>query len=318
MKVLVVGGAGYVGGYLTDHLIQKGNDDITVYDNLMYESRYLKPVRFINGDIRDRSKLIDALKGQEAVVWLAGIVGDAACSVNPDIAREINESSVKWLCDNFDGRIVFNSTCSVYGVNADLLDEGSPCNPLSVYAATKLAAERFIRERSNDHVIFRLGTLFGIGDTHSRIRLDLVINVLTQRATMAHKIKIFGGEQWRPLLHVKDVARATDYALRPDICGTFNLHMENYKIKDLGLEVAKRIPGTVIEYQDMHFEDLRNYRVTSEKFRTAGEYGWEPKYSLDQGIIEMRDLMLEHRIKDVNDPIYTNVAALRQIEFSNG
>lgn len=319
MRILVVGGAGYVGGYLTNLLIEQNYDDVTVYDNLLYETRYLKPVRFVYGDIRDHTKLKNTLKNQDVVIWLAGIVGDAACALDPERTVEINQKTVEWLCQNYDGKIIFTSTCSVYGVNDDLLTEDAPCNPLSVYAATKLAAEQIIRDRSDNHVIFRLGTLFGISDVISRIRLDLVVNVLTQRAVMAKKIKVFGGTQWRPLLHVKDVGRAANYAVRPEIQGTFNVHMENYQIKDLGHQVAMHVPGTIIEYQDMHFEDLRNYRVNSDRFRSASPDGeWKPKFTLDEGIQEMKQLMMEHRIKDVNDPVYTNVAALKQMDFENG
>lgn len=318
MNILVVGGAGYVGGYLTDLLLDH-HDKVTVYDNLLYETRYLKPVRFIYGDIRDYPKLKEALKNQDAVIWLAGIVGDAACALAPEKTVEINQKTVEWLCRNFDGKIIFTSTCSVYGANNDLLTEDAPCNPLSVYASTKLAAEQIIQNRSDNHVIFRLGTLFGVGDTLSRIRLDLVVNVLTQRAVMTKKIQVFGGTQWRPLLHVKDVGRAANYALRPEIKGTFNVHRENYQIKDLGHQVAMHVTGTTIEYQNMHFEDLRNYRVSSDKFRRASDKGeWKPKFTLDEGILEMKQLMIENRIKNVNDPVYTNVAALRQMDFKNG
>ncbi len=310
MKVLITGGAGYVGGYLTDYLLEQGYD-VTVFDNLLYESRYLKKVPFVFGDILDCDKLSKLVPQFDAVIWLAAIVGDGACALNPPRTVDINQKTVKWLCKNYDGRIIFMSTCSVYGINDVLLNEDSPTNPLSVYAATKLKAEKHIRTRSNDHTIFRLGTLFGLGDTHTRIRLDLVVNILTQRAAMGCPLRVFGGEQWRPLLHVKDVATACHTALRKgNACGTFNLHDENYQIKDLASAISNLVKGTTIEYQELKFEDLRNYRVSSDSFR---EYGWIPQHTLDEGIIEMRDLIKEHRIKDVYDSAYSNVLALTDI-----
>ena len=106
MKILVVGGAGYIGGHLSDLLLRSGHD-ITVYDNLMFETRYLKDINFIYGDIREIEKLLTIMKDFNIVVWLAAIVGDGACAVDPALTRIINEDSVKWLVDNYEGKIVF-------------------------------------------------------------------------------------------------------------------------------------------------------------------------------------------------------------------
>src|SRR5438105_3285211 len=137
MKVLIVGGAGYLGGAVTD-LLLKTDHEFLVYDALMYEEAYLKPVNFIYGDVRNREELKKHLAHADAVVWLAALVGDGACALNPEISTEINQEAVAWLSQNFDGRIIFMSTCSVYGAQDGVLTEDSPTNPLSVYAATKL------------------------------------------------------------------------------------------------------------------------------------------------------------------------------------
>src|SRR5262245_25484241 len=229
-NVLVVGGAGYIGGYVTDRLAQAGYT-VRVYDNLLYEEKYLKPVDFVRGDVLDRTRLKQHLKWADAVVWLAALVGDGACALNLDISTQINQESVKWLSDNFDGRIVFVSTCSVYGARNGILDEDSPTGPLSVYGITKLAAEGFLR--GTNAIIFRLGTLFGLGDPHSRIRFDLVVNTLTARAYSDRKLKVFGGRQYRPLLHVRDAAQAIADNLLTKHVGIFNLHQVNSKIVDL-------------------------------------------------------------------------------------
>ena len=201
MRVLVVGGAGYVGGGVTDYLREMGHET-RVYDALFYEESYRKDVDFVYGDVRDHERLLPQLKWAEVVVWLAALVGDGACALNPDITEVINQQEVKWLADHFDGRIIFMSTCSVYGAQDTVLDETSPTNPLSVYASTKLAAEQHLVGKNA--LIFRLGTLFGVSDQFARIRLDLVVNTLVLKAATQGKLTVFGGDQFRPLLHVKE------------------------------------------------------------------------------------------------------------------
>ncbi|MGD0381905.1 MAG: NAD(P)-dependent oxidoreductase [Thermoguttaceae bacterium] len=307
-KILIPGGAGYVGGYMTDLLSQNG-EDVAVYDNLIYESRFLKNVRFIYGDIRDREKLRKILPQFEVVIWLAAIVGDGACAVDPFLTQSINEDTVKWLVDNYSGMIIFPSTCSVYGINNELIDESAPPNPLSMYAITKLAAEQHIIANHKDYLIFRLGTLYGMGDEHSRIRLDLVTNVLTQKAAFGEPLTVFGGDQWRPLMHVRDVAEATLFGLRKKVTGLFNLSAENYRIREIAEKIRKSIPNTTVVYQDMKFEDQRNYRVTSEAYRNLG---WSPKHTMDEGIREMCMVIKEQRIKNLSDPIYYNAHYLNE------
>ena len=305
MKILITGGAGYLGGALTDILL-KTSHDIRVYDALMYEDNYLKDVPFVFGDIRDRALLDKQLKWADAVVWLAALVGDGACALNPDISTQVNQESVKWLSNNYAGRIIFTSTCSVYGMHKGKLTEDSPTGPLSVYGITKLASEGFLKKRNA--MVFRLGTLFGLGDRYSRIRLDLVANTLTARAMTDRKIKVFGGKQFRPLLHVKDAAQAIADNLATRHTGIFNLHKENIKILDLAHKVVKQVPGTKIEIVDTQFDDLRNYAVCSLKAKKI--FGFSPKLQIEDGIGEIKQLFEEKRIKNLNNPRYTNTGYL--------
>lgn len=308
-KILICGGAGYIGGYLTDLLEQNGYQ-VTVYDNLTYETRYLKDVSFICGDIRDTKKLSKIIFKFDAIIWLAALVGDGACTVDVPLTNDINYKSTKWLSRNYKGKIVFASTCSVYGINDDLIDETAKTNPLSVYARTKLKAEEEIIKNSKDHLIFRLGTLFGMSDSHSRIRLDLVVNVLTKKAVTNEALTITGKEQWRPLLHVKDVAEAILFGLNKNIKGLYNLSAKNYRISEIGRTIEKIIPKTRIQYVDISYEDMRNYKVKSNKFR---KLGWKPKYNLVYGIKEIARLINENRVKDVDDKIYSNVDYLKNL-----
>jgi nucleoside-diphosphate-sugar epimerase len=306
-KVLIVGGCGYIGGYLTDLMAREYH--VTVYDNLLYEERFLKNVSFIFGDIRDTEKLSKILPKFDIVVWLAAIVGDGACAVDPAYTQVINTDSVKFLVDNYKGKIIFTSTCSVYGINNDLIDENATPNPLSIYASTKLAAERYILENAKDPLVFRLGTLFGLGDEHSRIRLDLVANILTKRAVRCETLKVFGGEQWRPLLHVRDVSTAIMHGLGNNISGLYNLSLGNYTIRQLADEIVSIVDnGAKVEYVEMSFEDQRNYRVKGDAYYAKQ---WKPKFSLRDGIMELKKVFTESRIKDMNNPVYSNEAFMK-------
>lgn len=300
MKVLIVGGAGYVGGGIVD-LLSKENE-VTVYDSLIYENSYRKNVDFIFGDIRDYKKINNILDQYDAVIWLAALVGDGACAINPALTHEINSETVKNLAKNFKGKIVFLSTCSVYGAQEGILDESSEVNPLSEYASSKLIAEKYLAD--SDSIIFRLGTLFGIGDKFSRIRLDLVVNILTTKAYIDKKMSVFGGEQWRPLLHVKDVANAIAHTLDTQTNGVFNLHYKNFKIIEIANEIKNKISDVEIETTPLPFQDARNYQVSSNKLKDAT--GFQATVDLTQGINEMYELISSNRIKDINDPRYSN------------
>lgn len=311
-KMLIVGGAGYLGGYMTDVFMGRNDYDVTVYDNLLYETRFLKSVKFVNGDIRDTEKLGKLLPDFDIVVWLAALVGDGACAINTALTEEINFKTVKWMTDHFRGTIVFMSTCSVYGMNSELIDEDAAPNPLSAYAATKLEAERYVIAHAKDYLIFRLGTLYGLGDAFSRLRFDLVVNILTLRAVRGEALTVFGGQQWRPILHVRDVAHAIEYCLEKDIRGLYNLSERNVEINELALEIQKHVPGTEVIKQDMKFEDLRDYKVKNDRILATG---WRPKFTLPEGIEEMKQVFEEGRVKDTTDPVYSNVAYLKSINY---
>lgn len=305
-KVLVVGGAGYVGGALTDRLRETVHD-VRVYDSLVYEESYRKPLDFVLGDVRDQARLRPHLHWADVVVWLAAIVGDGACALNPDLTVELNDRAVSRLADEFGGRIIFTSTCSVYGANDELLDETAAVNPLSLYAHTKLAAERHLADKNA--VTFRLGTLFGVSDHFSRLRMDLAVNVLTAKAYVYGKISVFGGNQYRPLLHVRDVAEAIVQALDSSHTGVFNLHAVNMRIADLADHLKGQFPNLEVERTELKFQDNRNYRVSSEK--ATATFGFRPKYSVDDGIAELKALLDAGRIKNISLSRHSNHRFLR-------
>lgn len=307
-KVLIVGGAGYVGGYLTDLAIEQGHE-VRVFDKLLYEDAYLKEVNFHFGDILDRDALKPHLDWAETVVWLAAVVGDPACALNPELTINTNVNSLKNLIADYSGRIIFLSTCSIYGAQLGLLTENSPFDPLSLYAESKIAAEKVLLEAPNEVLIFRLGTLFGLSDTYSRIRVDLVLNVLTIRAVQEGHMSVFGGQQYRPLLHVRDVATAVVPQIGARSAGVYNLHAENMTIIQLAERIQKLVPTARIDITESSFQDARNYMVSSVKAET--DLGFKPRWSVEDGITEIRDIIASKRIPKVNIPRFSNVAALQ-------
>ncbi len=300
MKVLVLGGAGYIGSYISEFM------EVTILDNLLFEDRFLNPVPFIYQDVREDLEIVHDF---DAVIDLAAIVGDAACAANPRLTYDTNVTHVKWLADHYEGKVVFTSTCSVYGKNDKFLTEEDETNPLSVYAETKLEAEQYLLKKKPDSLVFRLGTLYGMSGNYSRPRLDLVINVLTQRAVRGETLNVFGGEQWRPVLHVRDVGNAIKYGLKKNISGLYNLGSRNVTIKEAAEEIAYRIPSDIV-YQDIMFEDKRNYRVDFSKFLNTG---WAPSFTLRGGIDEMARVFSEGRIKDFSNPLYHNANYMRNL-----
>lgn len=305
-KVLVVGGAGYIGGFLTDQVLEAGHE-ARVYDALLFEDRYLKPVEFINGDIRDTDRLLPHLQWADVVVWLAALVGDPACALSADLTRAINVDSVRWLIDNFKGRIVYMSSCSVYGAQEGLLTEDSPLNPLSLYAETKVECEQILADANA--ISFRNGTIYGVGDCHSRIRLDLVVNLLTMKACLFKRMSVFGGNQYRPLLHVRDVAYATIANIESNHTGVFNLHSENLTISDVAAKINAEVPDSVVDQVDVPFQDARNYRASSKKAEET--FGFSPRFRVEDGIREIKTLVNEQRILDLTSTRYSNADFLR-------
>lgn len=305
-RVLIVGGAGYVGGWLTDCAIEAGHD-VVVYDLLLYEDVYLKPVEFVHGDILDAERLLPHVRAADVVVWLAALVGDGACALDPALTGKINVESVRWLTSVYDGRIVFMSTCSVYGAQEGELTEESAVNPLSIYAGTKLEAEAILD--GTDALVFRLGTLHGVGDTYSRLRVDLVVNTLTIRAALNGRMSVFGGRQYRPLLHVRDVGSAVVDSLQSGQRGIFNLVAENATVLEIAEGVRRQIPDAEIDRSERRFQDDRNYRVSGARARA--KLGFAPRYSMDDGIAQVRELIEQGRIRDLTAPKFSNFDALR-------
>lgn len=304
MKVMVVGGAGYVGDFLVNTLITKGYKVIVV-DNLMYSDRYLKEVRFINADVTDTFMMKAIVEGNKPdyVIWAAALVGDPICSSMPDKAFHINTKAVLDFMDIYDGPMFYFSTCSVYGANNEILDEESPVNPLSVYASTKLEAEKALLARGNV-LVYRLGTLLGMSGIDARPRFDLVGNALTLKAMNNSPITVFGGEQMRPLMSVKEVAHAVAFGMQNKLTGLYNIAEVNMNISDLAI-LIKDITrsSSPIVTRDIQFEDMRNYKVDCSKLKATG---WKVLYPINYAIAEFADIISSKRVKNPDHSLYYN------------
>jgi nucleoside-diphosphate-sugar epimerase len=309
-KVLVVGGAGYIGGAVTE-LLTTVRVPFTVYDSLIYEPHYLKKLDFVRGDVRDTEKLKTLLDGYTHVIWLAGIVGDGACEVNPEFTLEVNQQAVQWLSENYHGRIVFTSTCSVYGQFDDEVDEESPVQPLSLYAKTKLAGEGYLQQENS--LIFRLGTAFGVSDTYSRPRMDLVVNYMSANALTKGELSVFGGTQWRPLVHVKDIAQAIVHNLERPVRGVYNIAAQNLQIKDLA-GIVSEMTGCKVKYTEQKFQDQRNYHVSTKKALRDEIFNPHTMRTVQDGVREISELVARGRIKQTESDVYFNVRHVERLK----
>ncbi len=321
MNILITGGLGLVGTEVLKELKEchvhqlRHEHTLVVVDNMLYTNDFLDDsIIFKGGDAGDSEFMVELLKKYnfDVVIHLAGIVGDAACGHRPDEARRANLDSLKILRDNFDGRIIWPSSCSVYGANDNVVTEESPFNPLSLYAEMKVQGEQILKDRPNT-VILRLGTLHGVT---GRFRNDLVVHILTVRALLEKQMSVFGGDQYRPLLHVNDLACAIVYdLLNPtifgykNITGTFNLVENNYKILDIAKIIQTEIPDALIKITEMPFEDKRNYKASAKKAKKT--WNFEPKNSIIQTVRDIKRIYTEGRIKDFSHIKYSNILALK-------
>jgi nucleoside-diphosphate-sugar epimerase len=303
MRVLIAGGAGYLGSAVVDHA-DWHEHEVRVFDALMYTDLYQSPVEFVYGNVIDNDVMLEQLAWADAVIWLAALVGDAACEAQSQFAQLVNADAVEWMVKNFDGRIVFPSTCSVYGQSPDLIAEDGERLPLSTYARTKCEAEDHL-EGANA-VVFRLGTLFGLGGQFGRFRMDLAINGMTVQAAKQRKISVHGGDQWRPFLHVQDAAKAMIMALNEKGVvepGVYNLVGENLQISTLAEMLAIEVPGLQIDWGDAQDADPRDYHVLGEKAR---DKGITSDFSVTDGIREIKAIVRSGRLARADSPQFHN------------
>ncbi len=322
--ILVIGGGGYIGSVLVRQLLGAGYQ-VRVLDRLLFGEQSLRLVRgrrdfeLLEGDFRDVSTVVRAVHGTDAMVHLGAIVGDPACALDDEMTIEINYAATQMIREVCLGagvsRLIFASTCSVYGAADTQIHEESRLNAVSMYAASKIASERALLEKHDEQLsptVLRFATVFGLSP---RMRFDLVVNLLAAQAYTEGKIQIFNPDQWRPFIHVQDVGRAVVACLEAPlevVSGrVFNVGDDsmNYTLGQLGEAVARAIPDTAVQHVERD-EDRRNYRVRFDRIRRT--LNFRCTRSLENGILEIAGELRAGNIPNFRYSVYNNATFLQQ------
>jgi nucleoside-diphosphate-sugar epimerase len=323
-NVLVIGGAGYIGSALLPKLLDRGYN-VRLLDLLLYGEEPIQNVlshpnlEVVQADFRQVDRVVEAMRGIDAVIHLGAIVGDPACALDEDLTIEINVMATRMIAEVAKGsdvsRFIFASTCSVYGASDHTLDERSNPNPVSLYARSKLASEVALHKMATDRfsvVILRFGTVYGIS---GRTRFDLVVNLLAAKAVVDRLITIYGGDQWRPFIHVDDTAAAVLKIIEAPRSVVHNQifnvgsDQQNYTINKVGELIHDMIPDAELTHQDIDL-DPRNYRVDFGKIADA--IGFYPLWTVKMGVEQVIQAIQSGRVSDYRDARYSNVKFLKE------
>ncbi len=299
MKILITGGAGYIGNILTKNLLDN-NHKVTVFDNLIHRQHGIleycsnENFNFIYGDVRDYTTYKNLISKNDIIINLAAYVGAPLCKRFPVETKQVNQESAEFLSKNSSNNqlIIHATTNSGYGLGqhsngkAIHCTEETPLKPISLYGETKCAAEKAIMN-SGSNISFRLATVFG---TSRKMRMDLLINDFTYRAWNDNFLVLFESHFVRNFIHIKDVANAITFAIqnenqmRGQVYNLGNTEINISKM-DLCLAIKKQIPNLFITSSEIYKDpDQRNYIVSNEKLE---KLGWKAEYSLDMGIREI-------------------------------
>ena len=320
-KVLIIGGAGYIGSVLTRYLLKK-KFKVRVFDSLLYGDQSIrnltrrKDFDFILGDTRNIGLLNQAMENVFAVIHLGEIVGDPACSLDEEYTFSVNFNGTRNVLnasvEKGVSKFIYASSCSVYGFGRSLFTEKSKLNPISFYAKTKVECEKeILRYKNSISVsIMRLATVFGLS---YRPRFDLVFNLLCAQAFYEKQINLFGGNQWRPFIHVKDVAVGIERLLRSShkrIGGQiFNLGSSklNIQLSALGTLIAGHLNGVNI-LKSIKKQDNRSYNVDFSK--VSNDLNFSTSINFESGIKEILQYFKKNRIDRDSLKYLNNTIAL--------
>ena len=296
MKILITGGAGYLGSVITKRMLEEGHE-VIVLDKLIFNQTsllgytYTPNFRFIYGDVRNEKLLEKLCNEVDAIIPLAAIVGFPACDADPKLAKEINFQQIVNIVkftNGKDKKILYPNTNSGYGLGLGQLEctEESPLTPISIYGQTKCDAENFLRT-STDAIIFRLATVFGVSP---RMRTDLLVNDFTYKAITDKYIVVFEKTFKRNFIHIRDVASVFSFMLnnyekyKGEI---FNIGLSNANLskQELLEKIQTHVKDFAVSYNDYYEDpDKRDYIVSNEKVESTG---WKPEWDLDKGIEEL-------------------------------
>lgn len=307
-KVLITGGAGYLGSILTGHLLNNGYK-VTCLDNLMY--RQNTPFLFVNnpdfnfvyGDSRDKNLLKDVISKPDTIIPLAALVGMPLCNKRPIDAKSINQDSIVMLDElrSPNQKLIFPTTNSGYGTKSGEIycTEETPLEPISLYGQLKCQAEKHLLESEKDAITLRLATVFGVSP---RMRTDLLVNDFVLKAVRDGYIVVYEGDAKRNYIHIKDVAKAFEhcienYSSMRNEAYNVGLSSANISKLELSKKIKEHIPNFEIICQEIGEDpDKRNYIVSNKKIEKTG---FEPDFLLDDGIEE---LIKGYSILLKNDP----------------
>ena len=320
-NVFITGGAGFVGSLLVPTLLKKGYNvtvfDLYIYGDVLKQHPNLKEIK---GDIRDREKLIESVKGADAVIHLASISNDPSFDLDPELGKSINYDAFPNVIDacteNNVGRLIIASSTSQYGIKPIDMDvtEETEAEPITDYAKYKIECEKLLLNTDVgdlEYVFVRPATLSGYS---SRLRLDLLVNILTSHALINKKIKILGGEQMRPTLHIKDMVRFYELMLgAPKELihkQAFNVAYQNKTVKEVGSLVRTSLNDDNIGFEVLPNDDRRSYHVNADKMTRV--LGFKCKYGISDAVLDLRRAYKKGLIVDgLNNPIYHNTKRMR-------
>jgi nucleoside-diphosphate-sugar epimerase len=323
MKVLVTGAAGYIGSVLTRLLLNK-NYEVVGFDNLLFGGDSLisllpnKNFTFIKGDIRNQEDIEPILGDIDAIIHLAAIVGDPACSAQPELSKQINFIATKTLFDLASNspninRFIFASTCSNYGKmdNLEFVNEDSPLKPVSLYAELKVKFEEYLLKSNPINGMastsLRFSTVYG---SSPRMRFDLTVNDFMREVASGNELLIFGKQFWRPYCHVNDLARSCvmtlesdDHIIKNQVFGVGETK-ENYQKLMIAEEIKKIVPNANIKYVDKD-EDPRDYRVDFSKIKKSLDFNITKK--VPDGLKEIYSIINSGMLLNPYSKIYSNI-----------
>jgi len=330
-SVLVVGGAGYLGCVLVEELLNRGYD-VTVFDRLFFgdfgTQRFRERIRLLAGDIRCPADSV--FDNVTAIINLGGLSNDPTAEYNPDANHQMNTVATRTLAEIAKRRgvrrYIYASSCSIYDVGATdeerdvLLNEESEVQPRAAYGASKLAGERALfalHDNDFSPVALRMGTLFGFSP---RMRYDLVVNTFIKDALLKGCVTLhYGGQMWRPLVDVRDAARAYIMTLEaPEeiVAGQiFNIVLENYRISELALRVREGLRERDIDPEikaTFQYTGIRNYRVSGKKIFKALNY--RPVISVEESVKDAIDKIREYGYTDCDNDRYYNIRWMKLLE----
>jgi nucleoside-diphosphate-sugar epimerase len=323
-KIFITGGAGYVGAMLVPHLLKKGYE-VTVYDLMIYGSEVLEPnekLNIIKGDLRDIKKIKESVQSHEVVIHLACISNDPSFELNPKLGKSINldpfEPFVRDCIDCGVERFIYASSSSVYGIKKEKnVSEDMSLEPLTDYSKFKVQCEKILfsfKEKNFTPIIIRPATVCGYSP---RQRLDVVVNILTNLAYHKRKISIFGGDQLRPNIHIKDMVQAYELLIEAnkDLVShqIFNAGYENQSVSELGASV-KEIIGEDVILEKKETNDNRSYHISSNKIKKI--LNFSPKFTIKNAIEELKIAFDKNKLPNsLIDEKYFNIKRMNSIKL---